>query len=73
MKGKTIHSTIYCTLHKDNAIYTMLNIQSGLVNSSLPPECRRLSLLLTGKQPVWTLKGLSRVLTRGLQLVSRRL
>lgn len=73
MKGKMTHSTIYCTLHKDNAIYTMLNVQSGLVHLSCPPECCWLSLLLTGKQPVLTIKGLSHVLKCGLQLVSARL
>jgi hypothetical protein len=50
-KGMT-HRTIYCTVHKDDANYTMLNAQSGLVHLSCPPECRWLWVLLTGELPV---------------------
>ena len=39
----------------------MINTQSGPVHLPCPPECRRLSLLLTGEQPVRISKGFSRV------------
>ena len=42
--------------------HTRFNTQSGLVHLSCRPEYRRLSLLLTGEQPVRTSKGLSRVI-----------
>jgi hypothetical protein len=46
---------IYCTLHKDDAIYSTFNIQSSPVHLSCPPEYRQLSVLLTGEQLVQTL------------------
>jgi hypothetical protein len=52
------HHTIYCILHKDGAIYSTFNTQSGPVHLSCPPECRRLSVLLRGMQLVRTpIKG----------------
>jgi hypothetical protein len=60
----TAHRTIYCTLHKDT-IYTTLNTENGPVHLSCPPECRWLSVLLTGEQLVPTSKGLSHVLHVG--------
>jgi len=47
---------------KHDAIYTMYNTQSGPVYLSCPIECRRLSLLLTGQQPVCKSKWFSRVI-----------
>jgi len=44
IKGTTTHSNIYCTLHRDDTIYSKLNTQSGMVHLSCPPECRRLSV-----------------------------
>ena len=40
----------------------MFNTQSGPVHLSCPPECRRLSLQLTGEQPVRTSKAFKRVI-----------
>jgi hypothetical protein len=56
IKGTMTHSTIYCTQHKDYAIYTMLNTQSGLVHLLCHSAWRQLSLLLTGEQLIWTSK-----------------
>ena len=44
IKGTKTHSNIYCTLHRDDTIYSKLNTQSGPVHLSCPPECRRLSV-----------------------------
>jgi len=44
IKGTTTRCTIYCTLRKGDAIYSMLNTQSGLVHLSCPPQCNRLSV-----------------------------
>ena len=55
-------STNFLHRGKDDAVYTTLNTQSGPVHLSCPPECRRLSQVLTGEQPVRTSKGFSRVI-----------
>jgi hypothetical protein len=71
----TSHNTQYCnntqqskthginSLHtaKDGAIYITFNTQNGPVHLSCPPECRQLSLLLTGKQSVGTSEGFSHI------------
>ena len=56
------HSINLVYTAKDNTIYTMFNAQSGPVHLSCPPECRRLSMLLTVEQSVRTSKGFSRVI-----------
>jgi len=61
-KDKTTHSINLLHTARDDAIYSMFNTQSGPVHLSCPPERRRLSLLLTGEQPVQESKGFSRVI-----------
>jgi hypothetical protein len=56
------YSTNFLHTAKDDAIYSTLNAHSGPVHLSCPPQCHRLSLLLTGEQPVRTCKGFSHVI-----------
>jgi hypothetical protein len=61
--NKQTHDTQYkFTAHNKRGHHTPFNTQSGPVHLSCPPEYRRLSVLLTGEQPVRTGKGLSRVI-----------
>jgi hypothetical protein len=62
--NKQTHDTQYkfTACNKRRRHHTRFNTQSGLVHLSYRPEYRWLSMLLTGEQPVWTIKGFSHVI-----------
>jgi len=61
-KDTTTHSINLLHTARDDAIYSTFNTHNGPVHLSSPPERRRLSLLLTGEQPVRASKGFSHVI-----------